>query len=1395
MSVFKPIKVTSLPGTPATDAVYYVKGSTSSRVRVFVTDSAGTAYLVGEIVESPFTPLNSAVVAGDTFQQASEKLQGQISNIASNYLQLSGGTMTGYITLHADPTQAFHAATKQYVDSVAEGLHIHAAVKVATNGTLASLSGGTVTYNNGTSGVGATLTLSSALTQIDGYSLVNGDRVLVKNEVNKAHNGIYVRTSSTVFTRATDYNTLTEINSGDFVFVSEGTSGGKTGWVQILTVNTIGTSDIEWQQFSGSGTYVGSTSIILNGTSFERAALTGDVTASQNSNSLTIASNAVSNAKFRQSAGLSLVGRSANTTGDVADITAGSDHQVLRRSGTSIAFGAVNLASSNAVTGLLPIANGGTNSGTALSNNRIMISSSGAIIEATAITANRALISDANGIPVHSAVTNTELGHVSGVTSAIQTQLNNRQPLAANLTSLAGLTFASTSFVKMTAAGTFSLDTNTYLTGNQTITLSGDATGSGTTSIAVTLANSGVTEGTYRSVTVDVKGRVTAGTNPTTISGYGITDFYAQVVSGFVTGANSTVLNTDSLEVAIEKLQGQVNARISANQTITLSGDVTGSGTTAITATIANNAVTTAKILDANVTYAKIQNVTANRLLGRITTSGTAQELTASEVRTLLNVADGATANTGTVTSVGLSSATSGVTFGSTPVTTSGTITIEIATATGSQNGLLSSADWTTFNAKIGGLIASGQVAFGTESGVIGGDNNLFWDNTNKRLGIGISSPRVRLEVSDDLIISKSNVWTARTTPNDAYQRIAYGNGIFVAVAAGTNFITSSDGINWTSRTVPNASYLSIAYGNGLFVAVSTSNVVATSSDGITWTSRTNASNRIWRSVTYGNGLFVAVASSVAGNRVATSPDGINWTSRTTPADNNWWAVTYGNGLFVAVAQSGTGNRVMTSSDGITWTLQTSASDSNWNDITYGKGLFVACASNAIMTSPDGVTWTSRTAPTNNNYHGITYGNGVFVTVNTVGGANGAATSVDGITWVIRSLPASNQYRGIAYGNGLFVAVSNTGTDNRVATSGAVEQTLSTPINRLNGDWYYTGNLIVGAITDAGGQRVQVVGNTELGNSILQTFTGVASASMRINSGGNLLFGLDSSTGATERARITSNGRLLIGTTTESSQLLQVAGTVALRASASASAATQIPVFTADPSSTTRELVTRTPAQLLGDAGGVSGSGTTNELAYFTGASTIASLSTATYPSLTELSYVKGVTSAIQTQLNAKEPTLTKGNLTEATSSVLTITGGTNAVIGSGTTIQVRQATTSVSGFLSSTDWNTFNAKIGGSIASGQIAFGTASGVIGGDSVFVFNSTSKFVGIGETTPTARLHLAASTTAGASLRITAGVAPTTPNIGDAYYDSSLNRLRWRSNSQWIDAGMYWLETQW
>ena len=81
-----------------------------------------------------------------------------------------------------------------------------------------------------------------------------------------------------------------------------------------------------------------------------------------------------------------------------------------------------------------------------------------------------------------------------------------------------------------------------YLTGNQTITISGDVSGSGATAITLTLANSGVTAGTYKSVTVDMKGRVTSGTNPTTLADYGITD--ALLASAYTASDVLTKLKT-----------------------------------------------------------------------------------------------------------------------------------------------------------------------------------------------------------------------------------------------------------------------------------------------------------------------------------------------------------------------------------------------------------------------------------------------------------------------------------------------------------------------------------------------------------------------------------------------------------------------------------------------------------------------------------------------------------------------------------------------------------------------------------------------------------------------------------------------------------------------------------
>lgn len=187
-------------------------------------------------------------------------------------LSLSGGTMTGKITLDADPTQALHAATKQYVDNVEAGLKAKPSVVAATTANL------TATYSNGTNGVGATLTATSngAFPQIDGVSVttVSGQRgVLVKNQTDPAENGRYNLTTQGdasnpwVLTRCGLCDEATEI-PGAYVFVTDGTVNGQTGWVQHVddpATFTVGTDDIDVFQFAGAGSVTAGTNISVSG--------------------------------------------------------------------------------------------------------------------------------------------------------------------------------------------------------------------------------------------------------------------------------------------------------------------------------------------------------------------------------------------------------------------------------------------------------------------------------------------------------------------------------------------------------------------------------------------------------------------------------------------------------------------------------------------------------------------------------------------------------------------------------------------------------------------------------------------------------------------------------------------------------------------------------------------------------------------------------------------------------------------------------------------------------------------------------------------------------------------------------------------------------------------------
>jgi hypothetical protein len=237
--------------------------TTSAELAGVISDETGTGALVFASSPTLVTPtLGAALATSITATSGNMTVAAASGNNSVNITPTGTGTVdvaNKRITSVAEPTQSTDAATKNYVDAVKTGLKVKDAVRAATTANLAA------TYANGSSGVGATLTNSGsqAAFTIDSIVLTAGQRVLVKDQSTAFQNGIYtvttVGTVSTnwVLTRATDNDSnspVLEVEGGDFCFVQEGTVNADNGFV--VTTNgsiTIGTTGIDYVQFSGAG--------------------------------------------------------------------------------------------------------------------------------------------------------------------------------------------------------------------------------------------------------------------------------------------------------------------------------------------------------------------------------------------------------------------------------------------------------------------------------------------------------------------------------------------------------------------------------------------------------------------------------------------------------------------------------------------------------------------------------------------------------------------------------------------------------------------------------------------------------------------------------------------------------------------------------------------------------------------------------------------------------------------------------------------------------------------------------------------------------------------------------------------------------------------------------------
>lgn len=578
-------------GTGLTGTSYSGASAVTIAIDSTVATLTGTQALTNKTIDAGLNTLSN--IPNSSLTNSSITLGTTPISLGGTSLTPAGLTS---VTVTQDPANALDLATKQYVDAQVSQINYHEPVSYATDADL-----GTVTYNNGTSGVGATITNAGtqAALVIDGYTftatdVTNATRVLVKNQTTPAYNGVYTVTNqgsgstNWQLTRATDYDTVgggaNQIDAGDSMYVIYGTANAATTWIQTTPLPiTIGTTGISFIQVGGSsGAYNAGTGLTLTGTLFNIA----DTTVTAGSYTL---------ANFTVNAQGQLTAASSTSTTGTGNVVLDTSPTLVTPSlGTPSALtltNATGLPLTTGVTGTLPTANGGTNLTSFTSGGAVYATSTSALTTGT-------LPIGAGGTNSTATPTLGGVAYGTGTAYAITSAGTSGQVLTSNGAG-APTWQDSTGGVTSFSAGSTGLTPNTATTG--AVTLAGTlATGNGGTGLT-SFTTGGAVYATSTSA-------LTTGTLPVASGGSGVT-----TITGVLYGNGSSAFTAATgSEIATAIGSSTVtNATNAANVAVT-----TGSATTNylafVTATTGNLPVLT----DTDLTYNASTNALTSGISG-----------------------------------------------------------------------------------------------------------------------------------------------------------------------------------------------------------------------------------------------------------------------------------------------------------------------------------------------------------------------------------------------------------------------------------------------------------------------------------------------------------------------------------------------------------------------------------------------------------------------------------------------------------------------------------------------------------------------------------------------------------------------------------------------------------